>query len=202
MSKLLFCSSRIPSHFLKRGMLPLRPRPTPALLPHIPHKCCRCEVVERRAQHELSRAQQRLHLVDGFLAAMHDMDAVVAAIRQAPDGHAASAALQASAGWGLVQCSSCAATPASCARIGSALESAFCSAALAVWLLQRVKSCCGPTLIGRATACLPVPVLPVQGEPFGLSREQAEGVLGMTLRRLTSLEEGKLKEEQEQLRAK
>ncbi|KAL4439020.1 hypothetical protein ABPG77_006957 [Micractinium sp. CCAP 211/92] len=94
----------------------------------------RCEVVERRAQHELSRAQQRLHLVDGFLAAMHDMDAVVAAIRQAPDGHAASAALQ--------------------------------------------------------------------GEPFGLSREQAEGVLGMTLRRLTSLEEGKLKEEQEQLRAK
>jgi hypothetical protein len=37
---------------------------------------------------------------------------------------------------------------------------------------------------------------------FGLSQEQAEGVLGMTLRRLTSLESTKLQDEQAQLRAK
>jgi DNA gyrase subunit A len=91
-------------------------------------------VVERRAAYELAKAAQRLHLVDGFLAAMHDMDAVVAAVRAAPDGAGAAAALQA--------------------------------------------------------------------PPFGLSREQAEGVLGMTLRRLTSLEAGKLREEQGQLSAK
>lgn len=36
---------------------------------------------------------------------------------------------------------------------------------------------------------------------FGLSAEQAEGVLGLTLRRLTALEAGKLQEEAGQLRA-
>lgn len=111
-----------PSDCCSAACCPLRPCLTPALLPHTPHKWCRCEAVERRAQHELSRAQQRLHLVDGFLAAMHDMDAVVAAIRQAPDGHAASAALQASAIPGPVQRRSCAVTPASCARIGPAWQ--------------------------------------------------------------------------------
>ncbi|EFN51479.1 hypothetical protein CHLNCDRAFT_56398 [Chlorella variabilis] len=94
----------------------------------------RCEVVERRARHDLLRAQQRLHLVDGFVTAMRDLDAVVHAIRQASDGAAALVVLRAS--------------------------------------------------------------------PFGLSREQAEGVLGMTLRRLTSLEASKLQEEQAQLQAK
>jgi DNA gyrase subunit A len=37
---------------------------------------------------------------------------------------------------------------------------------------------------------------------FALSKEQAEGVLAMTLRRLTSLEKGKLDEEQQTLQAK
>ena len=36
--------------------------------------------------------------------------------------------------------------------------------------------------------------------PFGLSEPQAEGVLGLTLRRLTGLEVGKLKEEEAVLR--
>jgi DNA gyrase subunit A len=36
---------------------------------------------------------------------------------------------------------------------------------------------------------------------FGLSSAQAEAVLGMTLRRLTGLEAGKLREEQQQLAA-
>lgn len=39
-------------------------------------------------------------------------------------------------------------------------------------------------------------------ERFGLSQEQAEGVLGMTLRRLVSLEASKLQEEQRTLQAK
>lgn len=42
----------------------------------------------------------------------------------------------------------------------------------------------------------------LQASPFELSREQAEGVLGLTLRRLTSLESAKLQEEQATLQAK
>ncbi len=42
---------------------------------------------------------------------------------------------------------------------------------------------------------------PLQAQ-FGLSQEQAEGVLGMTLRRLTSLETSKLQDEQAQLQAR
>lgn len=94
----------------------------------------RCEVVERRTRHDLARAQLRLHLVDGYLAAMRDLDAVVQTIRQAPDAAAALAALQ--------------------------------------------------------------------SPPFGLSKEQAEGVLGLTLRRLTSLEAGKLQAEQAELQGR
>ena len=94
----------------------------------------RCEVVERRGRHELQKALQRLHLVDGFLAAMRDLDALVHAIRSASDAATASTALQAA--------------------------------------------------------------------PFDLSHEQTEGVLGMTLRRLTSLELGKLQDEQAVLRGK
>ena len=37
---------------------------------------------------------------------------------------------------------------------------------------------------------------------FGLSKEQAEGVLGLTLRRLTSLEVGKLRDEQKTLQSR
>lgn len=40
-------------------------------------RCRRCEVVERRARHRLARTQARLHLVEGFLAAMAQLDAVV-----------------------------------------------------------------------------------------------------------------------------
>jgi hypothetical protein len=39
------------------------------------------------------------------------------------------------------------------------------------------------------------------GKPFHLSEAQAEGVLGLTLRRLTGLEVGKLREEEAQLKA-
>lgn len=42
----------------------------------------------------------------------------------------------------------------------------------------------------------------LQAAPYSLSREQAEGVLGLTLRRLTSLEAAKLQEEQAQLSEK
>ncbi len=51
-------------------------------------------MVLRRTRHELDRAQRRLHLVDGFLLAMRDLDAVVATIRQAADGPDASQQLQ------------------------------------------------------------------------------------------------------------
>ena len=37
----------------------------------------RVAVVERRARHRLGRAAERAHLVDGFLTAMDQLDAVV-----------------------------------------------------------------------------------------------------------------------------
>jgi len=59
----------------------------------------RVAVVQRRAASRLRGAQERLHLVQGLLAAMGAMDGVVAAIRGATDGAAARAALV--AGFGL-----------------------------------------------------------------------------------------------------
>lgn len=40
------------------------------------HCCARCEVVRKRAERDLQRAQARLHLVQGFLLAMNDLDKV------------------------------------------------------------------------------------------------------------------------------
>jgi DNA gyrase subunit A len=95
--------------------------------------CCRSEVVERRARFELAKAGKRLHLVEGYLVAMQNIDEVVNVVRFAADPSAATATLESS---------------------------------------------------------------------FQLSREQAEGVLGLTLRRLTSLEANKLKDEQSDLQTK
>lgn len=81
----------------------------------------------------MSKAERRLHLVDGYLVAMRALDDVVAVIRQSTDAATASALLQSN---------------------------------------------------------------------FAMSKEQAEGVLGMTLRRLTSLEQNKLQEEQEALQTR
>ncbi|WIA14237.1 hypothetical protein OEZ85_002775 [Tetradesmus obliquus] len=92
----------------------------------------RITTIQRRAQHRLGKAQARMHLVEGLLSALAQLDEVVQAIRAAPDGAAARAALT---------------------------------------------------------------------SRFGLSGAQAEAVLGMTLRRLTGLEAGKLREEQQQLAA-
>lgn len=47
---------------------------------------CRCEVVERRARFNLAKAEKRLHLVQGFLTALTDLDQVVKLIRAADDG--------------------------------------------------------------------------------------------------------------------
>jgi DNA gyrase subunit A len=93
----------------------------------------RCEIVEKRAQFELEKAKKRLHLVDGFLLAMSNMDRVVNAIRAEKDGESAMQVLQ--------------------------------------------------------TA-------------FMLTKEQAQGVMNLTLRRLTSMENKMLEDEQAGLRAK
>ena len=47
---------------------------------------CRFEVVERRARFNLAKAEKRLHLVQGFLTALTDLDQVVKLIRAADDG--------------------------------------------------------------------------------------------------------------------
>lgn len=61
-----------------------------------------------------------------------------------------------------------------------------------------------PTSTALLPAWLPDSLTPLllQAAPFGLSKEQSEGVLSLTLRRLTSLEEAKLKDEQATLQAK
>lgn len=93
----------------------------------------RCEVVRKRAERDVQRARARLHLVQGFLLAMNDLDKVVATIRAAADGAQAAAQL----------------------RSG-----------------------------------------------YGMSGEQAEGVLNLSLRRLTSLEAQKLQDEADTLTAR
>ncbi|EFJ47676.1 hypothetical protein VOLCADRAFT_91671 [Volvox carteri f. nagariensis] len=93
----------------------------------------RCDVVQRRSSASLRAAQQRLHLVEGFLRLLREegrLDAVVADVRAAEDGGAARRALVAK---------------------------------------------------------------------HGLSEEQAEAILGLTLRRLTGLEAAKLDQERREL---
>lgn len=43
-------------------------------------------MVERRARFNLAKAEKRLHLVEGFLAALTDLDHIVKLIRAADDG--------------------------------------------------------------------------------------------------------------------
>ena len=43
-------------------------------------------MVERRARFNLAKANKRLHLVQGFLAALTDLDQIVKTIRAANDG--------------------------------------------------------------------------------------------------------------------
>ena len=53
----------------------------------------RIEVVVRRTQHRLGKAQVRLHLVEGLLTALSNLDAVVTIIRKAADAAKAQQAL-------------------------------------------------------------------------------------------------------------
>ncbi len=50
-------------------------------------------MVQRRARHQLARAQAREHVVQGYLLALQQLEAVVEAIRAADDAAAARAAL-------------------------------------------------------------------------------------------------------------
>ena len=57
------------------------------------------EIVTRRAKFELRKAEDRAHVLEGYLIALDNLDAVIALIRAAPDtearAHAADGALQA-----------------------------------------------------------------------------------------------------------
>ena len=93
----------------------------------------RLEVIERRSRHELAKREERLHIVEGLLKALDDIDTVVEIIRGSDDPETA-----------------------------------------------------------HANLC----------QSLGLSEEQAKAILDMPLRRLTSLETDKLREEQKELRAR
>src|SRR3954447_9301007 len=47
------------------------------------------EVIVRRTKHELRRAEERVHILEGLLIAMQDIDRVIAIIRAAPDAEVA-----------------------------------------------------------------------------------------------------------------
>jgi len=49
----------------------------------------RLEVVRRRSEHELARARERAHILEGLLVALKYLDEVVATIRRAPDSDTA-----------------------------------------------------------------------------------------------------------------
>jgi len=57
------------------------------------HGRCGCMNAVALCRFDLAKAERRQHLVEGFLSALARMDAVVAAIRAAPDGAAAARAL-------------------------------------------------------------------------------------------------------------
>lgn len=59
----------------------------------------RVDAVERRARFELEKTEMRLHIVEGYLAVQAAPDAVVAAIRAAPDSKAAQLALMEKPFW-------------------------------------------------------------------------------------------------------
>ncbi len=53
----------------------------------------RLEVIERRTRYELAKAQERAHIIQGLLAALDKLDAVISAIRQSKNVEDAKAAL-------------------------------------------------------------------------------------------------------------
>ncbi len=61
------------------------------LLKHFIHH--RMEVVRRRSEHDLKKAQDRLHILEGLLKAIDMIDAVIATIRASPDPAVAQEAL-------------------------------------------------------------------------------------------------------------
>ncbi|HJJ69444.1 MAG: DNA gyrase subunit A [Methanocorpusculum sp.] len=63
----------------------------PELLKHFIHH--RMEVVRRRSEHDLKKAQDRLHILEGLLKAIDMIDAVIATIRASPDPAVAQEAL-------------------------------------------------------------------------------------------------------------
>ncbi|MFV0316175.1 MAG: DNA gyrase subunit A [Microthrixaceae bacterium] len=62
-----------------------------ALVHYVAHQR---EVVTRRSQFRLERAQRRAHIVEGFLSALDQIDEIIAAIRASADRAAAIVALQ------------------------------------------------------------------------------------------------------------
>lgn len=171
--------------------------------------------MERRARHALARARSRLHLVEGFLSALGQLDAVVkvggpfmgvflggvcynktadrkASLSRKPYPGPANPTRS-----GPPSCLNPPKTPAApppktASPATTKARPAHPPKSPPTSHHQKAIRDAADAAGARAALCAP---------PFGLSPEQAEGVLGLTLRRLTGLEVGKLREEEGQLRA-
>ena len=69
------------------------------------------DTLRRQYGHELEQANQRLHLVEGLLLALNDIDAVIEILRNAPDGTTAKISLQDELGFSPTQGDSILAMP-------------------------------------------------------------------------------------------
>ncbi|MEL6496038.1 MAG: DNA topoisomerase (ATP-hydrolyzing) [Cyanobacteria bacterium J06623_7] len=69
------------------------------------------DTLRRQYGHELEQANQRLHLVEGLLLALNDIDAVIEILRHAPDGTTAKISLQDELGFSPTQGDSILAMP-------------------------------------------------------------------------------------------
>ena len=98
-------------------------------------------MISRRAQFELARAQKRSHVVDGLIAAQQKLDRVVATIRAASDGPAASQELQTEFGLSPEQVSARTEAPTP-SHVSSRVAPLTCRPALPHVVVSRNTGCC------------------------------------------------------------
>ena len=75
----------------------------------------RREVVTRRTIHDLRKARERAHILEGLAVALANIDEIIALIKASPTPPEARAALQART-WGPERCPPCSRAPATCRR--------------------------------------------------------------------------------------
>lgn len=85
--------------------------------------------------------------------------------------------------------------------VGDSRSEPYPEKAKRVYLLCHGRFCLQPLHLPPGSTDTPMARDGLMAEPYGLSHEQADAILALRLGRLTSMEEGKLKAEAEELQA-